>query len=130
MSGAVQAGEGMQQDLHLRGPGRASVPGHLPSTRQECSEWVRAGAELVAGEGVMGIGIFLLLELQGAQSQSKISRPGMQTMKGLVDAEQTSPRNAAPAGFQYSPVSPRSMAGGAGGTGHGSGRANNTRPKR
>lgn len=117
----------MQQDRPLRGPGRASVPGHLPSIRQECSEQGRAGAELVAGVGVMGTGIFLILELQGARFQSKISCPGMHTKKGCADAEQTSPRNAAPARARYSPVSPRSMAGVVGGTGHG--RANNTRPK-
>lgn len=73
----------------------------------------------MAGDGVMGTGIFLLPELQGAQSQSKISRPEIHTKKGCADVEQTSPRNAAPSRAQHSPVSPRSMAGVVRGTGHG-----------
>lgn len=76
---------------------------------------------------MMGTGIFLLPQLQGAQSQSKTSCPGMHTEKGCADMEQTSPQNATPDHPRYSPVSPRSMAGVVGGTGHD--RANATRPK-
>ena len=111
-SGAAQGGEGMQQDLPPWGPGRAPIPGYLLSIRRERSERVRAEVELMARDGVMGTGIFLLPALQGAFSQRQISRLGMHTKKGCANAAQTSPPKAAPARPRYSPVSPRSMAGG------------------